>query len=65
MLWGGCCVKSYSKTQNTVAQSSAESELIAIVRASIEAIGLISLAEDLGIDIGARIHVDASSALDP
>ena len=47
VLWGGCCLKSYSKTQNTVAQSSAESELIAIVRASTEAIGLISLAEDL------------------
>ena len=24
VLWGGCCFKSYSKTQNTVAQSSAE-----------------------------------------
>ena len=47
VLWGGCCIKSYSKTQNTVAQSSAESELIAIARASTEAIGLIFLAEDL------------------
>ena len=49
VLWGGCCIKSYGKTQNTVAETPAESELMAIVRASTEAIGLISLAEHLRI----------------
>ena len=46
-----------------MAQSSAESELIAIVRAATEAIGFISLAADMGIDIGGIMHVDASAAL--
>ena len=48
-MYGNCCVKSYSKTQSTIAQSSAESELIGTVRAATEALGLISLANDLGI----------------
>ena len=63
VLWDGCCSMSYSKTQNTLAQSLADSELIAIVRASTEAIGLIFRAADFGIDIGPRMHVDASAAL--
>ena len=46
-----------------MAQSSAESELIGIARAFTEAIGLRSLTSDFGIDIRARIHVDASAAL--
>ena len=38
---GRCCVKSWSKTQGTIAQSSAESELIATARGATEAIGLV------------------------
>ena len=60
---GRCCVKSWSKTQSTIAQSSAESELIATVRGATEGIGLISLAKDLGIVMLVRLHVDASAAL--
>ena len=37
-----CCVKSWSKTQGTIAQSLAESELIATVRGATEAIGLVA-----------------------
>ena len=60
---GRCCVKSWSKTQGTIAQSSAESELIATVRGATEAIGLVSLALDLGIVMLVRLHIDASAAL--
>ena len=41
-MLGRCCVKSWSKTQGSVAQSSAESELIATVRGATEGIGFIS-----------------------
>ena len=47
----------------TVAQSSAESELIATVREATEGLGLISLAQDLGLSLLVRLHVDASAAL--
>ena len=62
-MLGSHVVRTWSKTQNTIAQSSAESELLAIVRAATEALGMISLAADLGIILTARIHVDASAAL--
>ena len=60
---GSHVVRTWSKTQNTIAQSSAESELFAIMKAATEALGMISLAADLRIDLIARIHVDASAAL--
>ena len=62
-MLGRCCVKSWSKTQNTIAQRSAESELLATVRGATEGIGLISLAQDIGIKLDVRMHVDASAAL--
>ena len=45
-----------------IARSSAESELYAIVRASCEALGLVTLMKDLGANVGTRIHVDVSAA---
>ena len=63
IMLGSHVVRTWSKTQNTVAQSSAESELLAIVKAATEALGMISLAADLGIGLTARIHIDASAAL--
>ena len=62
-MLGKCCIRSYSKTQNTIAQSSAESELIGTVKAATEALGIISLGKDLGIYLQARLHVDASAAI--
>ena len=56
-------MKSYSKTQATIAQSSAESELIAVVKSACEALGSIALMDDLGIKVRARLHVDAAAAL--
>lgn len=55
-------LRTWSKTQNTVAQSSAESELLAVVRAATEALGCMSLAADLGLVIDTRLHVDADAA---
>ena len=63
LIWGQACLKSYSKTQGTIAQSSAESELIALVKTACEALGSAALAQDLGIDLRVRLHVDAAAAL--
>ena len=62
-MMGTSCVKSWSKTQATIAQSSAESELIASVKGAAEALGVVSLAKDLGISLGVRLHLDAAAAL--
>ena len=63
IMYGPCCIKSWSKMHNTVAQSSAEAELIATVKGATEAIGVLSLAKDLGIEFSIRMHIDASAAL--
>ena len=63
MIFGGGCVKSRSKTQSTIATSSAESEQLSSVKGAAEGIGLVSLAKDLGIAIGVRLHIDAAAAL--
>ena len=62
-MFGRCCVKSWSKTQGTIAQSSAESELLATVKGATEGIGLTSLARDLGLALKVRLHIDAAAAL--
>ena len=63
VMMGTACVKSWSKTQATIAQSSAESELLASVKGAVEALGIVSLGKDLGIDVGVRLHLDAAAAL--
>ena len=63
MLWGSSVLKSYSKTQGTIAQSLAVSELIAVLKPACEAIGMVPLADDLGIKLRVRLHVDAATAL--
>ena len=56
-------VKSYSKQQRTIALSSAEAELHAMVAASSEAIGLIGLCRDMGLAVEGEVFCDSSAAL--
>ena len=59
---GSHVIKSWSKTQSVIAKSSAESELYAIIRASTEALGMVTLYKDMGSDVKIRVHVDATAA---
>ena len=66
---GGCamlgrhCIKTWAKTQATIAKSSAESELYGIIRGSTEGLGLIALGADFGMLLQVQVHVDASAAI--
>ena len=66
---GGVCllgksnVKHWSKTQSTIALSSGEAELHGIAAGITQGLGMQSIARDLGISIGIRIHTDATAAL--
>ena len=62
-MFGSHCVRSWSKAQDIVALSSAEAELYALVRATSEGIGLISLLKDLGLSRQLHVYADASAAL--
>ena len=56
-------IRHYSSTQQTVALSSGEAELIGIVKGAAVAMGLRSCAHDLGINVDIHLHSDASAAI--
>ena len=62
IMVGTHLIKSWAKTQATIAKSIAESELYGIVRGTCEAAGFISLADGLGAEVFARLHMDATAA---
>ena len=59
---GSHVIKSWSKTQSLVALSSAESELYAILKASAETLGVLSMMKDLGYTLQGEVWGDASAA---
>ena len=56
-------LNSWSSTQKTIALSSGEAELTAVVKCSCECIGMVQLAEDWGLIIEADVLVDSTAAL--
>jgi len=63
IMIGGHLIKSWSKSQTTVALSSAESELYACIKASCEGLGMLSMMKDYGFTMKGEIRSDASAAL--
>ena len=58
----GTAVKTWSRTQRTRALSSGEAEYYALVGGAAEALGLKSLAADLGWQMDVRLWSDAKAA---
>ena len=56
-------LRTWSSTQATVAMSSAEAELFSLTKGASVSLGLMSIAKDLGLMLGATVHSDASAAL--
>ncbi len=63
LMLGSHVVKSWSTTQATVALSSGEAELYALVKGASQSLGLLALASDMGHDLQATIHSDSSAAI--
>jgi hypothetical protein len=61
-MYGGHCLKTWSKTQALIAKSSGEAELYAVVKGAAEALGMATLAKDLGRKVEIQLHVDALAA---
>ena len=62
-MMGDHLVKHWSSTQKVVTLSSGEAELAGIVKGAAEALGLRSIAADLGIPVEVRIFADSSAAI--
>ena len=60
---GSHVVKTWSSTQQTISLSSAESELYALTKAATQAIGLMQLLEDFGLEIKITIKPDSGAAI--
>ena len=60
---GAHWIKAWSRIQATVALSSAESELYAMVKTSTEVMGVASILKDWGMHLGGTILGDASACL--
>ena len=56
-------IRSYAKTQATIALSSGEAELYATVMASSEGLGIKAMMADLGFKVTPHLFVDASAAI--
>ena len=60
---GGHLIKNWSRNQNVIALSTAESEFHATVKAAVEGLGIVAMSEAFGDQFKVRLHVDASAAL--
>ena len=63
LMIGGHFLKGWSRTQNHVTMSSAEAELIALVKCSAELLGVRSMLRDLGTETSGVVYADSSAAL--
>ena len=63
VMRGWHCLKVWTKKQQVVALSSAESELYAAVKTASEGLGIQSVATDLEISCGLNLHLDASATM--
>ena len=61
--WGGHIIKWWSKTQPTIALSSGEAELAAIVKSTSEGLGIIATMEEWGIQADLLVKSDAVAAI--
>ena len=63
LMLGGHLLKHWSSTRKTIALSSGEAELSGILKGTGEALGVQSLAADLGLAVGVEVRTDASAAV--
>ena len=63
VCWGSGVVKSWSKTQATIALSSGEAELAAVIKGAAEGLGLKAVLSDFGVNVGLEMYSDATAAI--
>ena len=65
IMWCGVCAKSWSRTQPTIALSSGEAELAAVVAGVAEGLGMLSILADFGMTtMRLTLKSDATAAID-
>ena len=62
ITWAGGLLKSWSKTQGSIALSSGEAEFYAAIKGCAEGIGMKSLLADLGMAVKIEVVQDSTAA---
>ena len=62
-MLGTHLLKHWASTQKKITLSSGEAELGAVVRGVSEALGIQSVARDLGVELQPEVHADSSAAI--
>ena len=63
LMHGEHCIKSWATTQATIALSSAEAELYALLRGTTQTLGFVAIARDFGRELQATIKTAAQATL--
>jgi hypothetical protein len=63
VMLGTHLLKHWASTQKRITLSSGEAELGAVVRGFSEALGIQSVARDLGVELQPEVHADSSAAI--
>ena len=63
VCWGSGVLKSWSNNQATIALSSGEAELAAVVKDAAEGLGLKAVLADFGVDVDLHMFSDATVAI--
>ncbi len=63
VMLGTHLLKHWASTQKRITLSSGEAELGAVVRGCSEALGIQSVARDLGVELKPEVHADSSAAI--
>jgi hypothetical protein len=61
--WGGGVLKTWAKTQSTIALSSGEAELAAVIKGAAEGLGMQAVLRDFGRSVGIQMLSDATAAI--
>ena len=63
IMWGRHCLKAWSTSQSTAALSSGEAELYAMTKMVTQISGMMSMAEDFGMNMKGVVKSDSSTAI--
>ena len=61
-MLGSHCIKTWSVNQQVIAMSSGEAEYYGMVKGASNALGVVGMLKDIGLNLAIDLHTDSSAA---
>ena len=61
-MLGSHCIKTWSVNQQVIAMSSGEAEYYGMVKGASNALGIVGMLKDIGLNLAIDLHTDSSAA---